>query len=246
MPSKLKLFVIFIAILFIVNLMLFSFIYVTGRFDMSPASVVVPVLFWAAASVGIGLALQKTLRSYGVIPAMFLGMMASMLGAMLFMDAFALMTGKQARDVAVADALKHADATLIYFKDGRPEAGCIGEIEESDEDSRTTYYAVPYVAEGWTRTQPVTVWVTCRHDKANCLNSTRIAMIANRYTAGVDEAVVKCGLKSDPKAIRIAWISSPDEEIRDGKRYLEYVAAVVNALWVVAFLGIVIGLYRKK
>lgn len=245
MPSKSKLVLVFVAVLFIINLMLFSIIYITGSFSMSPGSVVPTMLFWAAAAVAVGLALRHALGSYGAVAVLFLCMMASMVGAVLFMDAFALMNGTQARDVRVADALGHADAAVIFFKDGKPASDCVGEIEESDEDSRTTYYAVPYVANGWKKTHPVTVWITCRHDSANCLNGTGVAMIAKTYTAGIAEAEKKCGLTSDPKAIRVEWIGSPEEEIRSGKKYLGYIAAGVNAFWVIAFLGMLAGLRRK-
>jgi len=188
MPLKSKLVLVFIGVLFFINLMLFSIIYFTGRFSMSPGSVVPSMIFWFAASMAVGLLLRPTLRSYGVVAVLVLCLMASMAGAVIFMDAFALMTGKQATDVRVADALKHADAAVIFFKDGKPVPDCVGEIEESDEDSRTTYYAVPFVPDGWKKTQPVTVWITCRHDSASCLNSTGIAMIAKTYTAGIAEA----------------------------------------------------------
>lgn len=246
MPSAKKLLFVFIVVFAVINLMLFSIIYITGRFSMSPGSVVPNMIFWFAATVALGLAFQSTLKSYGVIAVMMLSLMASMAGAVVFMDSFALMTRPHAKDVRVADALAHADAAVIFFKDGKPEPGCVGEIEESDEDSRTTYFAVPYVPEGWDRSRPVTVWITCRHDQANCLNSTGIAMIAKTYTAGVTEAEKKCGLKSDPKALRVEWIGPPEQEIKEGKKYLAIIAAGINALWVIAFLGMVIGLKRKS
>jgi hypothetical protein len=246
MPTKSKLLFVFFAVFAAINLMLFSLVYLAGRFSFSPKIVVPAIVFWFAAGITIGLLLNRTLQSYGVVAVMTLGLMASMGGAAFFMDAFGLMTGRHAKDARVAEAIHYADAAVIYFKDGRFEPDCVGEYEDSDEDSRTTYFAVPYVPEGWSRTEPVTVWSVCRHDKANCLNGTGIAMIAKHYTAGVTEAEKKCGLKSDPKALRIEWIASPEEEIKWGKKYLAIIIAGVNALWVLVFPGIVISLYRKN
>jgi hypothetical protein len=246
MPSTSKLLAVFAIVFAAINLMLLSVIYLTGRFSMSPGSIVPTMIFWFIATIVLGLVFQKTLKSYGVVAVMMLGLIASFVGAVLFMDTFALMTKENARDVTVADARKHADAAVIFFRDGTVVKDCLGEIEESDEDSRVTYFAAPYVSGAWDRTRPVTVWVTCRHDKANCLNSTGIGLVAKRYTAGIDEAVKKCGLKSDPNALRIEWIGPPENEIREGKKYLGMIAGGINALWVIVFLGMVINLKRKN
>jgi hypothetical protein len=245
MPTPSKLLVVFAVVFAAINLMLASVIYLTGRFSMSPGSIVPTMIFWFISTVVLGLVFQKPLRSYGVVAVMMLSLMASFVGAVLFMDTFALMTRENARDVRVADAYRHADAAVIFFKDGKVVQDCLGEIEESDEDSRTTYFAAPYVSDSWDRAQPVTVWVTCRHDRKNCLESTGIGLIAKTYTAGIDEAVKKCALKADPKALRVEWIGPPEDEIKEGKKYLAMIAGGINALWVVVFLGMVLGLKRK-
>lgn len=226
----------FFVILIGINLMLFSIVYTAGRYDFHPGKIVPLMLFWFTAVLVTGFVFSAALKSYIGIIVPFLGLMASMGAGVLFMDAFRLIRGPYAADVSVAEAPAYKDAAVLYFRDGKILKECMGEYETYDDNVRSTYYAVPYVGGGWTKKDPVTVWITCVDNSASCLNSTGIAMVSKYYRAGMDEAEKKCGIKSHPAALRVEWIGLPYTIIDEGTGYLKMFAAGINGLWVIVFI----------
>lgn len=225
----------FIVILAEINLMFVTMIYVIVSGTISPFKLIPLTFFWFILITITGMIFRATLKSYIGILVPFFCLPAALAAGTFYADAYQLKNGKYARDVAVADVLEHADATVIYFRDGSLVKDCTGEYDDWDTESHNYNYAVPFVGEGWKRSEPVTVWVVCRNDPANCLAQTGIAMSSKRSRFAIDDAEKKCGLKSDAKALMVSWIGSPEQEIQDGEKYLKIITGSANALWIIVF-----------
>ncbi|NLV67078.1 MAG: hypothetical protein GXY14_05310 [Spirochaetes bacterium] len=219
-----------------INLMFFTIVYTLAVSSISPFKLIPLTFFWFIIIVITGMFFQPALRSYIGILVPFFCIPASLAAGIFYADAYQLKTGKHVKDVSVTEAPVHFDATVIYFRDGKLLEKCTGEYDDWDSDSHNYHYAVPYVSENWNGDDPVTVWITCRNDPANCLNKTGIAMVTGRHREAVADAEKQCGLNSAPASLMVSWIEPPEIVISEGENYLKIITGGINALWVIVFL----------
>lgn len=218
-----------------INLMLFTIVYTLVVGSISPFKLIPLTFFWFIILIVTGMFFQPALKSYIGILVPFCCIPASLAAGIFYADAYQLKTGRYAKDVPVTEALAHSDATVIYFRDGRLLDKCTGEYDDWDSDSHNYHYAVPYVAENWNGDDPVTVWITCRNNPANCLNKTGIAMISPGYREAVADAEKQCGLTSAPDSVMASWIDPPEIVIKEGEKHLKIISGLVNAAWMLIF-----------
>ncbi len=248
MPSRLRLAVAFFAVFIEINLMMITIVYTVNYYKMSPASFIVNVLGWSLALIAVGFLVKSAPKSNAVFIFPFLCVMASLVVAVSFNNTFTILTGKEVKNVSVADAESYRDAAVIGFRDGRLESGYMGVHVDRNmsrkSSSASTYYAVPYVPDSWDKSRPVTVWVLCKYSTDACLANTRTAVVKDVFPGGVKEAEEKYGLKSDPKALTVHWIADAGSEIARGRLVIMAGMAAVNAAWLLVFLASVFWHYR--
>lgn len=235
MLFKKNLLAAFVAIIIEINLMLFTIVTVMTSSSISPFKIIPLSFFWFIVIVINGMIFYPALKSYIGILVPFFCIPASLAAGIFYADAYQLKTGKYAKDVSVTEATAHSDATVIYFRDGRLLDKCTGEYDDWDSDSHNYHYAVPYVADNWNGDDPVTVWITCRNNPANCLNKTGITMISSGNREAVADAEKQCGLTSRPDCVMASWIDPPEIVIKEGENYLKIFSGCVNAAWVLVF-----------
>ncbi|MFO0928465.1 MAG: hypothetical protein U0736_15810 [Gemmataceae bacterium] len=121
-----------------------------------------------------------------------------------------LARGQQAVDLTPADVPEHATAVGFAFSAGHGRGDLAGLARNVKTRSTDSWYAVPFVDEGWTPDRPVTVW-------AVCYGTIDEKVTAGRFRAGFlhdphddsinylvkarDDAVARHGLRSHPQAV---------------------------------------------
>lgn len=238
-----------------INMMVVSIVFVTNHYRLAPGPFVGSVLGWSVALIGVGLFAKSALRSKIVFFFPFLCIMASLVCALLFNNTFIILTGKDARNVSVAEFDSYREATVIGFRDGKLRTDLTGEFVDrsfsnisktSRGSTSTTYYAMPYVPGTWKESDPVRVWVTCTTSTEACRNNTRLAVVQDTFPGGVKEAEKKYGLKSDPAALAITWIESTEKEVREGKVVAAVGLAAINTAWIIIYSVLLIRISREN
>jgi hypothetical protein len=249
MPSKLRLAAVFFGIFIEINLMMITIVYTINYYKMSPGPFIFNVLGWSLVLIITGFLLRPVLKSNIVFLFPFLCIMASLMAAVFLNNTLTILAGKEVKNVSVEDFTAYHDAVVIGFKDGKLESGYTGVYVgrmDSRKSASSTFYAMPYVHDNWNKNEPVRVWVLCKYSTAACLANTRTAVVRNIYPGGVKEAEEKFGLKSDPKALTVNWIASPEDEVKKGKSIIIAGISAVNAAWIIVYLASLFSVYRRS
>jgi hypothetical protein len=246
MPSKLRLAAAFFAIFIEINLMMVTIVYTTNYYKMSPGPFIFNVVGWSIVIIITGLLARSAIKSNIVFLFPFLCIMVSLAGSVFLNNTFSIITGKEVKNVSVADVPAYRDAVVIGFKDGKLESGYRGEYNDPHDSKSSTFYAVPFVPDNWDKTESVTVWVICKNSAAPCLADTHLAIVRNIYPGGVEQAEKKYGLKSDPKILTIQWITSTEDIVRAGKKVFVLGVSIINAAWLIIFIGCLVLLFRNN
>jgi hypothetical protein len=185
---------------------------------------------------------------YGFITALIAGMLGFILG-MPLVEHRRVSWGEQ-REVTVADAASHSEATLLRLRDGRLDARNVFTRTHIHSGKNTAWYehaVVPVFPAAWRPGEPVRVWAVCEDfdeaGKQECLDAWRTSsswgvVIAPSELPCYERTVPTQYAPPDGRVVFVRWTESPEAY----KRALEAEAfSMLRGLGIA--WGVLSGLY---
>ncbi len=163
-----------------------------------------------------------------------------------------------ARNISPADAVHFPEAGGYHFTDASLRTEFTGTYVKKNTDSKghtttTFYYAAPVTDKNWNRNLPVMVWAVQGpgDNKENWKKPFNAGIRARKtdreeFLTTVRETRRQYNLTSNPKAILIHWVASPETAAQDYLAELVFALVFWNISWLVGLVGARIYLFFKR
>lgn len=165
----------------------------------------------------------------------------------LSIEYYELRSGPVVSDVPVSRAPEFQQAKGFHFRDGRVRADLKGSYHYMssyrNSSADVMHYAAPVVDDQWDTDQPVKVWAVCT---VGCEEEWRLPLRAGtvpfsfnmkEHRLAAQDAVSRHMLQSDPHAVFIEWVKSPEAVIERAAKKFWYFILALNVLWVVSYIA---------